>query len=65
VLGDAAEVGAAVLGVQCKATVKEATADGMVVKTLDRSKLWEMHTPQVIRCVPRRDRKIRIVLLRS
>jgi 2-C-methyl-D-erythritol 4-phosphate cytidylyltransferase len=49
VLGDAAEVGAAVLGVQCKATVKEATADGMVVKTLDRSKLWEMHTPQVIR----------------
>jgi len=49
VLGDAMEVGAAVLGVQCKATVKEATDDGMVVKTLDRSKLWEMHTPQVIR----------------
>lgn len=49
VLSDATEVGAAVLGVQCKATVKEATDDGMVVKTLDRSKLWEMHTPQVIK----------------
>lgn len=49
VFADAAEVGAAVLGVQCKATVKEASGDGMVIKTLDRSKLWEMHTPQVIR----------------
>lgn len=49
VLKDAMEVGAAVLGVQCKATIKEASADGMVVKTLDRSTLWEMHTPQVIR----------------
>eukprot|EP00238_Polyblepharides_amylifera_P010571 CAMPEP_0196576772 /NCGR_PEP_ID=MMETSP1081-20130531/5953_1 /TAXON_ID=36882 /ORGANISM="Pyramimonas amylifera, Strain CCMP720" /LENGTH=189 /DNA_ID=CAMNT_0041895465 /DNA_START=337 /DNA_END=906 /DNA_ORIENTATION=+ len=49
VLADAMEVGAAVLGVPCKATVKEADGDGMVVKTLDRSKLWEMHTPQVIR----------------
>jgi len=49
VLEDAMDVGAAVLGVSCKATVKEASADGMVVKTLDRSTLWEMHTPQVIK----------------
>jgi len=46
---DAAEVGAAVLGVQVKPTIKEATADGFVVKTLDRSKLWEMQTPQILK----------------
>lgn len=49
VFADAAHFGAAVLGVPCKATVKEATPEGMVVKTLDRSTLWEMHTPQVMR----------------
>ena len=31
-----------------KATVKEG-ADGFVERTLDRSKLWEIQTPQVIR----------------
>mmetsp|Transcript_52762 Transcript_52762/g.99077 ORF Transcript_52762/g.99077 Transcript_52762/m.99077 type:complete len:372 (+) Transcript_52762:107-1222(+) len=50
---DAAKYGAAVLGVPCKATVKQAQPvgeDGVVKvsKTLDRSTLWEMHTPQVI-----------------
>ncbi|CAG9465126.1 unnamed protein product [Pedinophyceae sp. YPF-701] len=45
---DAARVGAAVLGVQSKQTIKEAGADLMVVKTLDRSRLWEMQTPQII-----------------
>jgi 2-C-methyl-D-erythritol 4-phosphate cytidylyltransferase len=35
--------------VQTKATVKQGRADGFVEKTLDRSVLWEMHTPQVIR----------------
>ena len=48
-LRDAAEHGAAVLGVQTKATIKQARADRFVEKTLDRSTLWEMHTPQVIR----------------
>ena len=48
-LCDAAEHGAAVLAVPCKATVKEANADLSIAKTLDRSKLWEMQTPQVIK----------------
>lgn len=46
-IGDAAQVGAAVLGVQVKPTIKEVGADGMVIKTLDRSRLWEVQTPQV------------------
>ena len=59
VVDDASLHGAAVLGVRSKATVKEVRSetdsDGsggethMVVRTLDRSTLWEMHTPQVIR----------------
>ena len=47
-LADAATHGAAVLAVPMKATVKEG-ADGFVVQTLDRSKLWEIQTPQVMR----------------
>jgi len=47
-LCDAAEHGAAVLAVPMKATVKEG-ADGFVTQTLDRSKLWEIQTPQVMR----------------
>ena len=43
------EHGAAVLAVRCKATVKEANDDLSIAKTLDRSKLWEMQTPQVIK----------------
>ena len=46
---DAMEHGAAVLAVQCKATIKEANADLSVARTLDRSALWEMQTPQVIK----------------
>jgi hypothetical protein len=47
VIKDAHEHGAAVLAVPMKATVKE-SADGQFVKqTLDRSRLWEIHTPQV------------------
>jgi 2-C-methyl-D-erythritol 4-phosphate cytidylyltransferase len=46
---DALEHGAAVLAVQCKATVKEANDDLSIARTLDRSKLWEMQTPQVIK----------------
>jgi len=48
VFRDAAAHGAAVLGVQTKATIKQARADRFVERTLDRSTLWEMHTPQVI-----------------
>ena len=48
-IGDALEHGAAVLGVPVKPTIKEVGDDGMVVRTLDRSKLWDVQTPQVIR----------------
>ena len=47
-LADGATHGAAVLAVPMKATVKEG-ADGFVTQTLDRSKLWEIQTPQVVR----------------
>ena len=40
-------MGAAVLGVPVKPTIKEVNSDGMVVKTLIRSNLWEVQTPQV------------------
>jgi len=49
VCADGAEHGAAVLGVPMKATVK-ASADGSFVKeTLQRSTLWEIQTPQVVK----------------
>ena len=48
VFRDAAIHGAAVLGVLTRATIKQAKPDRFVEKTLDRSLLWEMHTPQVI-----------------
>lgn len=46
---DALAVGAAVLGVPVKPTIKEADAAGRVTKTLQRAKLWEVQTPQVRR----------------
>lgn len=46
---DATEHGAAVLAVPCKATIKEANDDLSIARTLDRSTLWEMQTPQVIK----------------
>ncbi|XP_078432703.1 nucleotide-diphospho-sugar transferases superfamily protein [Wolffia australiana] len=49
VLVDGLVNGAAVLGVPVKATIKEAGSDSFVVKTLDRKRLWEMQTPQVIK----------------
>lgn len=48
-LQDGLTVGAAVLGVPVKPTIKEVRSDGTVVKTLKRSSLWEVQTPQVIR----------------
>ncbi|MBA0869486.1 hypothetical protein Goshw_028679 [Gossypium schwendimanii] len=49
VLKDGWLIGAAVLGVPVKATIKEANSDSYVVKTLNRKTLWEMQTPQVIK----------------
>ncbi|KAI7729439.1 hypothetical protein M8C21_003710 [Ambrosia artemisiifolia] len=49
VLNDALRVGASVLGVPAKATIKEGNSESFVVKTLDRKTLWEMQTPQVIK----------------
>ena len=48
-IGDAKEHGAAVLGVPCKATIKESEDGSFVQRTIERSRLWEVHTPQVIR----------------
>ncbi|KAG5181396.1 2-C-methyl-D-erythritol 4-phosphate cytidylyltransferase-domain-containing protein [Tribonema minus] len=49
VLRDAEEHGAAVLGVPMKATVKESEDGQFVLRTIDRSRLWEIQTPQVIK----------------
>jgi 2-C-methyl-D-erythritol 4-phosphate cytidylyltransferase len=50
VVKDAKSVGtAAVLGVPCKATIKESEDGGKtVLRTIPRARLWEVHTPQVI-----------------
>mmetsp|Transcript_1638 Transcript_1638/g.4921 ORF Transcript_1638/g.4921 Transcript_1638/m.4921 type:complete len:282 (-) Transcript_1638:198-1043(-) len=48
VLRDAAEHGAAVLGVPCKATVKESEDGEFVLRTIERKRLWEVQTPQVV-----------------
>jgi len=48
VVSDAREHGAAVLGVPCKATIKESDDGVLVARTIPRAKLWEVHTPQVI-----------------
>jgi 2-C-methyl-D-erythritol 4-phosphate cytidylyltransferase len=48
---DALEPGvdAAIAAAQVTDTVKEAGADGRVLRTLDRSSLWAIQTPQVFR----------------
>ena len=46
---DAAEHDAAVLAVPCKPTIKESNDGEFVLKTLDRSKLWDIQTPQIMR----------------
>jgi 2-C-methyl-D-erythritol 4-phosphate cytidylyltransferase len=47
VLMDGIKHGAAVLGVPMKATVKESEDGNFVLRTIQRSRLWEIHTPQV------------------
>ena len=49
VVRDAKEYGAAVLGVPCKATIKESDDGATVLRTIPRARLWEVHTPQVVR----------------
>ena len=49
VILEAAASGAAALAVPAKNTIKEVSSAGIVKKTLDRSKLWEMQTPQVMK----------------
>ena len=47
VVAEGAKTGAAVCAVPASDTVKEVGADGIVVKTLDRGRLWMVQTPQV------------------
>ena len=49
VVSDAKEHGAAVLGVPCKATIKESADGEFVLRTIPRARLWEVHTPQVVK----------------
>mmetsp|Transcript_12688 Transcript_12688/g.27337 ORF Transcript_12688/g.27337 Transcript_12688/m.27337 type:complete len:397 (+) Transcript_12688:110-1300(+) len=49
VVTDAQTVGAAVLGVPCKATIKESDDGITVQRTIPRARLWEVHTPQVVK----------------
>ena len=49
VVRDAKKYGAAVLGVPCKATIKESEDGSTVLRTIPRARLWEVHTPQVIK----------------
>lgn len=49
VVSDAQSVGAAVLGVPCKATIKESDDGVLIQRTIPRARLWEVHTPQVVK----------------
>ena len=40
---------AAVCGAPCSDTLKEVAEDGLVVQTLDRSRIWSVQTPQIFR----------------
>lgn len=53
-LAAAAETGAALLAVPAQDTVKE-VAEGRVVRTLERGRLWQVQTPQAFRCALIRD----------
>jgi 2-C-methyl-D-erythritol 4-phosphate cytidylyltransferase len=57
----ARETGAAVPAVRLADTVKEVNADGIILRTLDRSRLWGVQTPQVFRyeLLVRAHRKVR------
>lgn len=46
---EADNVGAAIVGVPVKATIKKIASSLLVEKTIDRENLWEVQTPQVFR----------------
>jgi 2-C-methyl-D-erythritol 4-phosphate cytidylyltransferase len=46
---EAKKYGAAVIAHPTKDTIKEVDKKGIIAKTLDRSKLWNMQTPQTIK----------------
>jgi len=45
----AKKTGAAILGVPVKATIKSIKSQGVVERTIDRTNLWEIQTPQVFK----------------
>ena len=49
VLGAAKLSGAAVCGAPCSDTLKEVGEDGLVLQTIDRSRLWTVQPPQIFR----------------
>ncbi len=49
VLAAAKLSGAAVCGAPCSDSLKEVGEDGLVLQTVDRSKLWAVQTPQIFR----------------
>ncbi len=49
VLSAAQRSGAATLGVPVRDTIKQAAPDGLVLRTIDRSGLWRIQTPQAFR----------------
>lgn len=49
VISAAKKTGAAILGIPVKATIKSVQEDFLVEKTVDRSSLWEIQTPQVFK----------------
>jgi len=49
VIQSAQEYGAATLGVPTKMTLKEVGSDEFIERTPDRSRIWEVQTPQVIK----------------
>lgn len=49
VIACAKKTGAAILGVPVKATIKSVKDEFIVDKTIDRSNLWEIQTPQVFK----------------
>ena len=44
-----AEMGAAIIGVPVKDTIKRVNAEGSIKNTPDRSQLWQAQTPQIFR----------------
>jgi 2-C-methyl-D-erythritol 4-phosphate cytidylyltransferase len=55
VLAAAKLSGAAVCGAPCSDSLKEVGEDGLVMRTVDRSKLWTVQTPQIFRTKLLRD----------